>query len=565
MKTRFVPILICIVSLLILTSGGSAAPGATPLGTAFTYQGRLDRAGAPYTGSCDFLFSLFDAETEGFEIGETVAFSGLAVTGGLFTARLDFGAGAFNGDARWLELNVQCPDDVSSTTFPRQELTATPYAMYAAAAPWSGLTGVPAGLDDGDDDTLYSAGEGLVLSTTTFSIDPAVTQRRVDELCAVGSTITSIHEDGSVDCEIDDLNNRAKPPTGPGFFTLDSDGDVGKFTSITIGTDGLGLISYYDQTNGNLKVAHCIDTACSSATIATISDGNDIGQYSSIAIGKDGLGLISFYNATKTSLGVAHCNDLACTSADIYTLDETGEAGQYTAITIGSNGLGVISYYDQLNMDLKVANCIDVNCSGADVYTLYPDNDSGKYSSIAVNARGEVLIAFESGIDLLVASCYSPCMGASISSTSTFTIGTSITIGEDGLGLIVNDAGGYHVEVIHCEDYSCSTSVINTIATNFTPEYFYPSITIGPDGLGMISYSDTYTDSLIVATCRDSVCSKVTSLLYRYLAPINGAYYTSITIGADDYALISCYDDSLRDLEAVHCTNEFCNPYFRRR
>ena len=28
-------------------------------------------------------------------------------------------------------------------------------------------------------------------------------------------------------------------------------------TSITIGADGLGLISYYDVTNGDLKVAHC--------------------------------------------------------------------------------------------------------------------------------------------------------------------------------------------------------------------------------------------------------------------------------------------------------------------
>jgi hypothetical protein len=37
---------------------------------------------------------------------------------------------------------------------------------------------------------------------------------------------------------------------------------VGYYTSITIGSDGLGLISYYDKSNGDLKVAHCGNPAC---------------------------------------------------------------------------------------------------------------------------------------------------------------------------------------------------------------------------------------------------------------------------------------------------------------
>ena len=50
----------------------------------------------------------------------------------------------------------------------------------------------------------------------------------------------------------------------PGYAltTLDGSGNVGQYSSVTIGTDGLALISYYDATNGDLKVAHCSDLFC---------------------------------------------------------------------------------------------------------------------------------------------------------------------------------------------------------------------------------------------------------------------------------------------------------------
>jgi hypothetical protein len=43
---------------------------------------------------------------------------------------------------------------------------------------------------------------------------------------------------------------------------LDSAGDIGRDTSVTVGADRLSLISYYDAANGNLKVAHCSDLFC---------------------------------------------------------------------------------------------------------------------------------------------------------------------------------------------------------------------------------------------------------------------------------------------------------------
>jgi hypothetical protein len=105
------------------------------LGTAFTYQGQLKKAGSPISGTCDFQFSLWDEAgsgsppTGGNRIGITQTAT-ISVTNGLFTAQIDFGSGAFQGDARWLQIGVKCAGDASYVTLsPRQPLAPAPYAL----------------------------------------------------------------------------------------------------------------------------------------------------------------------------------------------------------------------------------------------------------------------------------------------------------------------------------------------------------------------------------------------------------------------------------------------------
>jgi hypothetical protein len=108
----------------------------TAVGSAFTYQGRLTDAGSPANGTYDFQFILYDALTGGTQIGTTQAVNDLQVTNGLFTTTLDFGATAFDGNARWLEIGVRPGAATGTYTLlsPRQAVTATPYALYAKAA-----------------------------------------------------------------------------------------------------------------------------------------------------------------------------------------------------------------------------------------------------------------------------------------------------------------------------------------------------------------------------------------------------------------------------------------------
>jgi hypothetical protein len=152
-----------LVILSALSLGGAIATAESPqhqaqapLGTTFIYQGRLTEDYDPANGVYDFQFRLYNAASRGNQISNTVTKEDVPVFDGLFTVELDFGGDAFNGNARYLEISLRPGDEtgVYNLFSPRQLLTSTPQALYSARAPWTGLTSVPAGLNDGDDDTL---------------------------------------------------------------------------------------------------------------------------------------------------------------------------------------------------------------------------------------------------------------------------------------------------------------------------------------------------------------------------------------------------------------------------
>ena len=87
-----------LTALALLSLTGSSLTAA-PLGTAFTYQGRLTSGGNPATGVYDLQLTIYDALTGGGAVGGPLTNSAVAVTNGLFMVPLDFGSGVFAGDA----------------------------------------------------------------------------------------------------------------------------------------------------------------------------------------------------------------------------------------------------------------------------------------------------------------------------------------------------------------------------------------------------------------------------------------------------------------------------------
>ncbi len=126
--------------------------------TSFIYQGQLADANGPVNGTCSFTFKLFDAATNGNQIGADVNANNVTVTNGAFSVELDFGSDAFTGEARYLEITVDCSSGPTKLD-PRQELKAVPYALGlrpGAKIQGTGaiLTGVTTG-SSGNDRGLF--------------------------------------------------------------------------------------------------------------------------------------------------------------------------------------------------------------------------------------------------------------------------------------------------------------------------------------------------------------------------------------------------------------------------
>jgi flagella basal body P-ring formation protein FlgA len=121
------------LALLALATLNSQLSTALAQGTtAFTYQGQLRDGGTNANGAYTMIFKLYDAVTSGNQIGSAITNSP-TLGNGLFTVNLNFGAGAFNGSARWLDITIS-NGGVTQTLSPRVQVLPAPYAQFAAVA-----------------------------------------------------------------------------------------------------------------------------------------------------------------------------------------------------------------------------------------------------------------------------------------------------------------------------------------------------------------------------------------------------------------------------------------------
>jgi hypothetical protein len=190
------------------------------------------------------------------------------------------------------------------------------------------------------------------------------------------------------------------------FWEYDTPDDAsaidGLFTSIalepndaTAPTAWYPHISYYDQTNGNLKYAFYDGDVW---TIEEVDDperiDNDLGLYSSIALDSSNHPHISYYDASDEELKYAY-DDGSGWSIES-SMDTNPNVGEYTSIALDSAGLPHISYYDGTQKDLKyVHKTTPTTWAPLEVVDgNSPTEDVGKHTSLALDSSDLPYISY---------------------------------------------------------------------------------------------------------------------------------------------------------------------------
>jgi hypothetical protein len=359
------------------------------------------------------------------------------------------------------------------------------------------------------------------------------------------------------------------------IVTVDSAGDVGSYDSLVLDAAGNPVISYYDFDNADLKVAHCDDTDCAGGgeRFAPADSGGIVGGSTSLLLDAAGNPVISYYDFSNRDLKLAHCDDVDCAGGgdSVATVDSSdGFVGEYNSLVLDAAGNPVISYYDFTNRDLKLAHCDDANCTGGgdSVVTVDGEGSVGEYNSLVLDAAGNPVISYydESHGDLKVAHCDDAnCAGGGESIVAADTVGAvgqfpSLVLDAAGNPVIAYHAGGRaDLKVAHCDDANCAgggESVVTLDSGGVVGRF--TSLVLDAAGNPVISYLDSTNQDLKVAHCDDANCAGVGDRLVTVDSAGDVGWYTSLELDAAGNPVVSYRDIANQDLKLAHCDQASC-------
>ena len=387
----------------------------------------------------------------------------------------------------------------------------------------------------------------------------------------------------------------AQGPQGPAGTELmtssnpDPSASNGEYSSMKLDSNGFPVISQYDPTNGDLRLTRCYDPACVVAHSNVVDSGgvaaDIVGLYTSLALDSNEFPVISYYDFTSGDLKLAHCNDADCAGADdpSNVVDSTDDRGQYSSLALGQNGLPSISYYDATTHKLLLAHCNDADCAGGDdaplgvVFTGEGADDVGQFSSMSLDLFGVGFptIAYynASAGDLKLVHCTNgDCTGPQ---TSVLVDGAGGNVGAN-LSMTLDlasapvisyfDADNLALAIARCNDVTCAAPTISEPLVSITGPLDTSIAMDNVADVAVVSYIDFSNPpavSMRVVRCDDAACNTASSTTPE--TPVAGELpaNTALVLDFNGNPTIARFDSAISKLTVVHCTDPLCTPHVR--
>lgn len=371
-----------------------------PLGPEITYQASIQQSGAPLNNTADFQFRLFTAPTGGTQIGSMQAINNLTVVDGQIMVELNFGAGAFSGDKRFLEIAVRSPagSGLFTTLTPRQPLTAAPYALYALTGPGSGGPWATSGNNIFNTNT-GNVGIGTSTPSGKLDIQGANNSNVLFARRTGGGLAHNMFIDGAGNGSMQFLDSTGTPRINLG---------ASNSTYFNYGNVGIGTTSPFFR----------LTTVASfpSDGIGVIGSSPNAPAFS---LGASGHGTSYLGMATDTfnfSTDAAPGDLVLLSPLGKRLLLQNGNARSSLAIVAGNVGIGTNSPGAKLDVNGTTRTQV-LEITGADLAEKFPASETLEAGMVvAIDARNAGKLCLSRG-------AYNRCVAGVVSGANNFSVG----------------------------------------------------------------------------------------------------------------------------------------------
>lgn len=488
--------------LLIATSLAGLTALAAPLGTGFTYQGKLSDNGQPANGTYDFVFTVYSSATNDLPLVSGVLNDDVTVTNGIFTTVVDFGTEVFNGEERWLGVGVRPGNESGDVTplLPRTRLSATPYAHFARRAavadaavtaqevPWSAVKNLPAAAGPG---LAVNGANQLTVNYTGSGFADTAARSDHDHLGhswtgAPNASGLAVHHTGT-----NGVGLLGRNDTGTGFTPASGTGVLGDSNAdpgVTgFSNTGPGVYGRSFSTTGShdaVKGENASATGRGVAGYATATTGANIGVLGQTD-SNGGTGIRGYATATTGTTYGGRFSNLSPNGYAIHGISDKSGVAYFdidnrnngaTALEVRTDGMGLAAKFTSGASTNTVAAVQAVHLGHGDglaataggrgnagnfkLLSDYTDNAAvmatgiGKARGLqAVSATGEALRAESAGTAIYAKSgpdgtALALDGGAIQVKGAGFNTGTAVFIHRCTSGNLVSSPGGNFVTVI---------------------------------------------------------------------------------------------------------------------